>query len=380
MANKWQVRLAVSAFFFLNGLCFASWASRIPAIQASLHLTEAALGAVLFCIPVGSLASLPFSGWLITRTGSRQVMIAASLLYIAALNGIGIAPNAYALGAVLFCFGFIGNMGNISINTQAVGVEGLFGQTIMSSFHATWSMAGFAGALIGTLMASLRVPPATHFAYVGLAALLIVLAAFRFTMRQERRYNNQQPVFVKPDKFLIRLGVIAFCCMICEGTMYEWSGVYFAKVVKADPGLVTVGYTAFTLATTSGRFVGDWLARRYGIAGMLLASGILTAAGLLLAVLFPMISTSAAGFFLVGLGVSTVIPLVYSEAGKSTTMAPGMALAAVSSVGFLGFLTGPPVIGFIAQAAGLRASFTLIAAIGLMITFLAKRKPAKDTL
>lgn len=374
MANKWQVRLAVSAFFFLNGLCFASWASRIPAIQEQLRLSEAALGTLLLCIPIGALTSLPLSGWLITRVGSRPVIIAAAAAYAICLYGIGAAPNPYALGAVLFCYGFIGNVGNISMNTQAVGVEGLFGQTIMSSFHATWSMAGFTGALIGTLMVNLRIPPAVHFIYISLAMLAIILLAFRFTLQQPGRVDNQQPIFVKPDKVLVRLGVIAFCCMICEGTMYDWSGVYFAKVIVTEPGLVTLGYTAFTMATTAGRFVGDWLARRYGITGMLLGSGILTASGLLLAVLLPFTLPATIGFFLVGLGVSTVIPLVYSEAGRSATMAPGMALAAVSTLGFTGFLVGPPVIGFIAQAAGLQTSFTLIAAMGLMITLLARRK------
>lgn len=374
MANKWQARLAVSAFFFLNGLCFASWASRIPAIQERLQLNEGALGTLLLCIPIGALTSLPLSGWVITRTGSRPVMILSAMLYALCLCMIGLAPTPFILGITLFCFGIIGNLGNISVNTQAVAVELLFNRTIMASFHATWSMAGLTGAGIGILMINLHVPPQMHFFYVAAIAFLIVLTSFRYTLRQPGEKTAKQPFFVKPDKALIGLGIIAFCCMICEGTMYDWSGVYFAKVVNARPGLVTIGYTAFTLATTTGRFLGDWLTLRYGIKGMLSGSGVLTAAGLLLAVFLPFTFWATIGFFLVGLGVSTVIPLVYSQAGKSSTMSPGMALAAVTTVGFFGFLLGPPLIGFIAQAVGLRVSFSVIAMMGLMITFMAKRK------
>ncbi|WP_346318797.1 MFS transporter [Chitinophaga sp. YIM B06452] len=373
--NKWHARLAVSAFFFLNGLCFSSWGSRIPAIQERHGLSEAGLSALLLCIPVGALLSLPFAGWLVSRTGSRPVMLAAALLYAVFLSLIGIAGSPLILGIILFAFGFIGNLGNISVNTQAVSVEVLYGQTIMSSFHATWSLAGLTGAGIGTLMVNLFITPSTHFFFISLFALAATAVAYRYTLPEPAQVNaSRPPVFVKPDKALISLGIIAFCCMICEGTMYDWSGVYFVKAVEAAPGQVTMGFTAFTLATTFGRLNGDWLTRRYGITGMLRGSGLLTAAGLLLAVFLPLPIPAAIGFFLVGLGVSTVIPLVYSTAGKSTAMPQSMALAAVSTLGFLGFLAGPPIIGFIAQFAGIRYSFACIAVMGLMITFLAGKK------
>ncbi|WP_109698332.1 MFS transporter [Chitinophaga deserti] len=372
--NRYKARLSVAAFFFLNGLCFASWASRIPAIQEHLALSEAALGSLLLCIPVGALISLPIAGWLVTRSGSRPVMILAAVLYAVFLFCIGQAGNPWILGFVLFLFGFAGNLGNISVNTQAVSVEALYGRSIMSSFHAVWSLAGLAGAGIGTLMVTLRTPPSQHFMMVAGAALLLVILSFRNALPHTKTAGGHQPIFVKPDKTLISLGIIAFCCMICEGTMYDWSGVYFAKVVEADPGKVTIGYTAFTAATTSGRFIGDWLTKRFGILGMLKGSGILAASGLLLSVAFPTVWFSALGFFLVGLGVSTVIPLVYSEAGRSKTMSQSMALAAVSTFGFFGFLLGPPLIGFIAQASGLRISFLFIAVMASMITVMAVRK------
>ncbi len=376
--NKWHARLAVSAFFFLNGLCFSSWGSRIPAIQANHGLSEAGLSALLLCIPIGALLSLPFAGWLVSRAGSRPVMLAAALLYALFLTLIGLAANPFVLGAMMFLFGFIGNLGNISVNTQAVSVEALYGHTIMSSFHAVWSLAGLTGAGIGTVMVNLFIPPLMHFIFISVLALILTGIAYRYTLPEQAQPVgvSRPPIFVKPDRTLIGLGVIAFCCMICEGTMYDWSGVYFAKAVAAAPGQVTMGFMAFTAATTSGRLAGDWLTRRYGITGMLRGSGLLTAAGLLLSVLLPYPIPAAAGFFFVGLGVSTVIPLVYSAAGKSSAMSQSMALAAVSTLGFFGFLAGPPIIGFIAEAAGLRWSFAVIALMGLMITFLASKKNA----
>ena len=161
--------------------------------------------------------------------------------------------------------------------------------------------------------------------------------------------------------------------MVCEGTMFDWSGVYFQKVVAAPKELITLGYAAFMGTMASGRFIGDFMVTRFGSRKVLEASGILITTGLLIAVLFPTIILATIGFLFVGFGVSSVIPLVYSAAGKSKTMSPGMALAAVSTIGFFGFMMGPPLIGLIAQAFSLRWSFTLIAVLGFGTTLLAAR-------
>ncbi|UYQ93751.1 MFS transporter [Chitinophaga horti] len=370
----WRTRIAVSAFFFLTGLCFSSWGSRVADIQLKLGLDEAGLGLILLAIPAGSALSLPIAGWLINRQGSSRILSAACLLYALLLPLIGLSASILLLVIALFFFGFVGNIGNIAVNTQAVSVEQLFGKTIMSSFHAIWSLAGLAGASIGNLMVNLHLQPMNHFMIIALAAIVIWATNAHATVKTHTPVKGKQPFFVKPDKTLIGLGIIAFCCMISEGTMYDWSTVYFARAIEAPPGLVPLGFQAFTLATTTGRFTGDWLAHRYGINKILTVSGILTASGLLMSALFPHIITAVIGFFLVGLGVSAVIPLVYSEAGRSKTMSPSMALAAVTTLGFFGFLLGPPLIGFIAHASGLRTSFAVVAVMGLMITVLARRK------
>lgn len=364
-------RIAVSTFFFIAGFTFASWASRIPDIKTKLALSDAGLGGVLFALPVGLMVSMPFSGFLVSRFGSRNVVIVTALLYPLTLIVLGLSPTILLLSAILFLFGFWGNLFNISVNTQAVGVEALYGRSIMASFHGLWSLAGFAGAALGTLMISIQIAPFAHFCIVCAISFLLVITTFKYTLPHKNNSNSKQPLFAKPDGSILKLGLIAFGCLVCEGTMFDWSGVYFQKVVKAAPNLTTLGYVAFMSSMAAGRFIADWLVTKFGVKRMLQFSGIVIAIGLLIAVIFPYLVAASAGFLLVGIGVSSVVPLVYGLAGKSTTMSPGMALAAVSTIGFLGFLLGPPLIGFIAEAAGLRLSFTVIAILGLGTTVLA---------
>ena len=366
-------RIAVSSFFFLAGLCFASWASRIPNIQESLHINNATLGALLLGLPTGLFVSLPIVGWLVARFGSRIIVVMSALLYTLTLPMLGLATTKIQLLITLFVFGMGGNMLNISMNTQAVSTESFYGRTIMASYHGIWSLAGFGGAAIGTLLVSLGLSPIQHFLVISIVGLLIIISASRFLVAQDVNTNSQGPIFAKPDRSLVNLGLIAFCSMICEGSMFDWSGVYFEKVVQPGKGLVTAGFTAFMCTMASGRFVGDYIATTLGKKKTLQLSGVLTASGLLLAVIFPYLITAITGFLLVGAGVSSVVPLIYSSAGKSKVMSPGVAIAAVSTIGYLGFLFGPPFIGFIAHASSLRISLGLIAILGSIIALLATR-------
>ena len=364
-------RIVVSVFFFIAGLSFASWASRIPDIKNKLQLSEAGLGAVLFALPVGLMMSLPVSGWLVTRFGSRIMTIAAALLYPFTLVLLALAPTTAVLVVGLFFFGLFSNLLNIAMNTQAVTVEAMYGRSIMASFHGLWSLAGFTGALVGTFFVSSAIDPFYHFLFIALASAILVFVSYKYALPDEPSKAEKQPFFVKPDRYLLLLGLIAFFCMLCEGAMADWSGVYFHEVVHAPIAKTTLGYLSFTASMATGRFLGDWLAMKTGIKRMLQISGTLIAAGLLLSVLFPYLVTSTIGFLFVGFGVSSVVPIVYGVAGRSKSMPASVALAAVSSISFLGFLIGPPLIGFIAQATNMQFSFALIAILGFGITLLA---------
>jgi MFS family permease len=366
-------RISVSAWFFLAGLCFFSWASRIPNIQTKLRLDNAALGGVLLGLPAGLMVSLPLAGWLVAKVGSRPVAIAAALLYAATLPCLGLVTQGWQLVGCLFVFGMGGNLLNISINTQAIGTEALYGRTIMASYHGLWSLAGFMGASLGNIFIGYGWEPWQHFLVISGMAVVIVALGSGGLIRAEAKAGRDQPIFARPDRSLVNLGIIAFCSMICEGSMFDWSNVYWQRVVLPPQALMGLGLTAFSFTMAGGRFVGDRLATRWGIRRMLQVSGGLTACGLLLAILFPWLLPALAGFLFVGAGVSSVVPLVYSAAGRSKVLSPGVALAAVSTIGYLGFLFGPPFIGFIAQAFSLRVSLGLIAVLGAAITVMAGR-------
>ena len=372
--NKLQVRIAVSVFFFCQGLSFANWASRIPDIKTSLHLSEAGLGSILLALPVGQLVTMPFSGRLVTRFGSKYVLRVAVVGYVLSLTNIGLVEKPWQLALALCAFGIFGNMCNISVNTQAVHAEALYNRPIMASFHGIWSTAGFTGALIGSLMMKLDIKPYYHFWIIALFAITMMLIFNRYLLlTPTSKSASSFTKFKMPHGSLMLLGVIAFCCMSAEGCMFDWSGVYFKQVVKAEGSLVSLGYASFMIMMATGRFTGDRLALKFGRKKMVQLSGILIFTGMMIAVLFPTIIMATIGFLIIGFGVSSIIPLMFSTAGKIKEVASGIAIATVSGVGFFGFLIGPPLIGYIAQLAGLQYSFAVIAVLGLGITFLINR-------
>ena len=364
-----RMRIAVAAYYFSMGICFASWASRIPDIKSHLQLTEAQLGTILLALPAGQLLMMPFSGRLVTRYSSRTVLSIAILLYAFELTNIGWVNKPWQLALALFLFGLVGNMSNISVNTQGVLAEKIYGRSIMASFHGVWSLAGFTGAMLGLLAMNLHLSPRLHF--IIIASLVLVLTTWmRPWLVPGTTVSEKKKFFSKPEGALVQLGIIAFCTLAAEGAMFDWSGVYFKEVVKAPPSLVIMGYASFMIMMTLGRFTGDRIITRIGKKKLLQLSGLLVGCGLLISVLFPWLITATIGFLVVGFGTSSIIPTVYSTAGRAAKVAPGIALASVSSIGFLGFLFGPPLIGYIAQLASLRYSFAAVAIMGFCVTLM----------
>lgn len=377
--NKRYQRVAVSVYFFCLGLTFATWASRIPDIKASLRLSEALLGTLLLALPAGQMLTLPFSGRIVARYGSKITLGIAFVFYAFSLTNLGLAKEAWQLGLALFALGISGNLCNISVNTQAVSVEKLYTRPILASFHGVWSTAGFTGALVGLLMINLKFTPYQHFWIVAVFGIVASLVANLFLSESaisapETKENSAKASFLsRPPKIILQLGLIGFCCMASEGTMFDWSGVYFQKIVKAEGSLIPLGYASFMIMMAIGRFTGDKLQLRFGKQRMLQFNGLFISIGLATAILFPHIVTATLGFIIVGFGVSSVIPMVYSTAGKLQGMAPSIALAGVSGISYLGFLLGPPIIGFIAEMSDLRFSFALISIMGLLIAIFVPR-------
>lgn len=374
--DKKRIRLAVTLYFFSMGFVFSSWASRIPDIKTRLHLNDAAFGSILFCLPIAQFLMMTFSGKMVTRFGSRKVALFALPVYTICLTNLGWVWEGWQLAAGLFLFGIAGNLCNISINTQGVSTEKLYQRPIMASFHGGWSIAGFTGALTGMLMMNLKIIPYWHFLTVLSIVWIIIWFNNRHLIKGKqagREEDSKRKFFNMPDKTLVGLGIIGFFSMASEGTMFDWSGIYFKDVVKAPSSLIVLGYASFMIMMASGRFLADFVISKIGRKKLLQVSGIMISAGLYTAVLFPTIVTSTIAFMIVGLGVSSIIPSVYSAAGKHSKIPPGIALATVASVSYFGFLMGPPVIGYISEAFGLRYSFALIGIFGLGVTMMVSR-------
>jgi MFS family permease len=371
-------RIRISLFFFFYGFIFASWASRIPNIQQALSLSETKLGAVLLAMPVGSFITLPFSGYLTSTIGSRKVVIAASTVYCFVFLGIGFSQAVWQLTICLFLFGSAGNMMNISINTQALELEKLYKKTIISSFHGMWSVAGLAAASLGTYLIGRAFPVPWHFLIIVGIALTSFLLCSPYLLTETLKKQEKRPFFTKPDKAFWGLGIIAFCSMICQGAMFDWSGVYFKKVVTAEPAFIGIGYTAFMISMAAIRFITDWLTQKIGFKRIIVWCGLCTFSGLLITVISPYLVPATIGLFLVGMGVSPGVPLVFSAAGRSKILPPPVAIAAVSSIGMIGLLIGPPIIGFIAGATSLKTSFLILAFFGVAIIITALRLKNQD--
>lgn len=398
-----RLRGVVGSFYFMQGIVFGSWASRIPDIKNALGMSEAELGSVLFAIPLGQLVAMPFSGWLTSRLGSKICTGIAVALYGFSLTLIALAAQTgtrLPFFAALVFFGMCGNLHNIAVNTQGVSVERIYGRSIMASFHRVWSLAGFVSGLLGSLIVSHGISPTEHFAgvYAGCFLAMILLirfaapsdAAKRQTVREKIRGNadaRERRKFALRDPFILLLGVICFVNMGCEGVMFDWSGVYFQQVVRPDESLVRLGYTAALGAMATGRFLADRFVMRFGQARVIQVCATMSACGLTLSAAFPHIAAATLGFILVGFGISSIVPVCYSLSSHSKNIPVGVAIAAVSTVGFLGFLFGPPVIGHTAEflgktfagtpenaaSVGLRGAFLCAAAFALLSAFIAPR-------
>jgi MFS family permease len=364
-------RIACAFFFFISGFGYSSWASRIPSIKQQLHLNEAQLGAVLFALPIGLMATMPLTGWLLRKFSSRSIMMIGAVFYNLVICLPGFTGYLWQLALVLLMFGSARNLLNIATNAQGVEVQALHSKSIMTSFHGIWSLAGFSGAALGYFMVKFNVAPGYHLLGVSIVLLILSIYAYPKNLHQEPS-REVKPLFSLPDKTLMRFAFITFASMACENTMYDWSSIYFQNAIHGSKAAATAAFVIYMVAMTTGRFLGDKMVTRYGINRLLNYSGICIFIGLMLAVLFPYEVTVDLGFIFVGFGVCCIVPLVYSLAGRSKTMSSATALASVSTIGYLGFLIVPPFVGFVAQLAGLRWSFGAIALLGGMVVWLVR--------
>lgn len=364
-------RCAVATIFAINGILGATWASRIPAVQQHLHLSPSELGIALFGGAVGALTSMNVAGYLASRFGSSIVTVVAGLLFCGSVPLLALAPSLPLLTAALACFGATTGSMDVAMNTQGVAVERRYGRPILTSFHAFFSIGGLAGAGLGGVAAGHGVGVLPHFGTVAVLCALVLLGVSRFLLPARTDAGGSKIALAWPAGALLALGVVAFCSVVGEGAMADWSAVYLLHSVGTGAATAAGGYAAFSLLMAAGRFLGGSLTARFGPVIMVRFGALIAAGGLSLALGVQWTPLALVGFGLVGAGFSVIFPITLSAAGRVHGVPSGTAIAAVATCGYVGYLVGPPMIGFLAQASSLRLALAVIVALSLVAAKLA---------
>jgi MFS family permease len=382
------IRLRVTAFFALDGFLFASWAVRVPAVKAQVGASPAALGLALLGLSAGSIATMTISGALCRRLGSRNVTVAAGAALSLTLVLPAFARSAVQLGLALAVFGVAYGALNVAMNSVAVDVVAALRRPVMPSFHAAWSFGGLAGASAGGLLAP-HLAPRPGLALMAAAGLAVTAVAGRTLLLSpggpgpSSTPQNPAPVPAVPRRskpqapgptsaatlrIVLLFGLIALCTAYGEGAIADWGALHLKEDLGTGAGLAAAGYAAFAVAEACGRLAGTGLLARFGQTRVLAAGGITAATGMLAAALAPDLPVALAGFAATGLGVANLFPAAMAQAGLA---AGPRGVAAASTLGYAGFLLGPPAIGLLATGVSLRAGLTTISALALLAALLA---------
>jgi MFS family permease len=365
MESKSRHRVFLSVFFFLSGVCFSTWASRIPTIKSNFQFNDAELGTLLLCMPISSLIGLPISGWLVSRFNSRGPIITGFVSLAVALSLIGFATSVSMIVIAVSMFAFSMRIMNIAINTQALSIQRMYDKRINGSFHGLWSTGGIAGVGISTLFVSYDISMHYHLFSVALVAVAIAAYSYQFLLRNDRPVSGNKLQLGKPDPYIVYLGIMIFLAAVCEGGMFDWSGVYFREVVNEK--IFTLGYLIFMIFMSLSRFVSDRVMEEIGMPKTFILSASLVVIGILSAVLFPTFWPSMIGFCLVGFGAAAVVPMTFLLAGQSKKYSPGIAISIITTYSTVGMLLGPPLIGYISNALNLRIAFVTFGLAGLLM-------------
>lgn len=354
--------LATRIFFFLSGLGLASWAPMIPFVKEKLDLNEAELGIVLLSFGIGALISMPLTGWLIHKVGSRFVSTVAAIFLGLILPILTIAHTSFFLSSTLFLFGAILGILNVGMNAQAILVERKAEKPLMSGFHCLFSLGGLSGTLLVSFLLECGFSLFMIASSVSTILFLGAATYCRFLLpANDDQINKDSSPFSWPSPKTLLLGLFCFICFTAEGAMLDWSAVFLCLSRNYDPALGGLGYAAFSVAMTFGRFIGDKLIQRFGALFMLQTQSLLAAIGMMIAVNMDWGYMELCGFFLVGLGASNIVPIIFSTTGKISNHSPGIALTFVITFGYMGILFGPALIGFVAQISSLSFALTGVA-------------------
>ncbi|HYP48874.1 MAG TPA: MFS transporter [Thermoleophilaceae bacterium] len=364
----------MSAAFLIHATVSGTWAPRLPAIKDSLELSDGELGTALVGMALGLLAGTRVAGAPVDRFGSRPVLRAGFPVLCATLVLPALAEGAVTLFLALFALGLLSGLLDVAINTQGIEVERNMQRPLLSNLHGLWSVGLGLGAGVAALAAGAGADPLEHFSVV--AALLAVTAAVfmrgLLAAPARSRDNAEEAGAAAWTSALVLLGVIAFCSFVGEGAASDWSAVYMAQELSTGPGLAAVGFAAFATSMAIGRFAADPLRARLGPVPLVRGGALLAAAGLLLGLAVHQQAAAIAGFALLGLGLAPIVPIAFSAAGDLDPRATGRLVGRVATLGYVGSVAGPILIGWLAEYTSLRAALVLVVVLALIVSVCAR--------
>lgn len=370
-ADRPATRLATRLSFFVAGFGIACWAPLVPFAKQRLGVDDAMLGLLLLCIGAGSVVAMIATGPLSARFGSKPVIVGSGFALAAILPFLAVAATPLTLGITLLLFGGALGSLDVAVNVHAVEVERASAKPLMSGFHALFSIGGFAGAALMTLFLSMQVDILTgSLVCAGLMAAAMLAARPRLLAMGA---VEEGPLFVRPKGVVLLLSILAMVTFLAEGAMLDWSALLItqADLVKVEQG--GVGYILFAIAMTTGRLFGDNLVARIGDYRTLLGGGVMAVAGFMVVLAVPVASIALAGFLLIGLGASNIVPVLFRRAGAQNNMPPALAIGALTTLGYAGILVGPAGIGFLAKAVGLPTAFWIMAGLLILVPLTARQ-------
>ena len=351
-------------------MLYGTWAARIPEIQAQAGLSEGALGLALLGAAVGLVASASVAGALVGRFGAHRVTLVGLALFAAVVVGPGLATGFWGLTVAVGLVGLTSGLTDVAMNAWATDVEEADGVTVLGACHGMFSLGGMAGAGLGALAAAAGVPLGLHFGVSGALFAGGALAqglALRPAPPAAGGVADGGPVVALPTGPVAGLAALAFCGLIVEGAMADWSAVYLRRALGTSAETAAVGFAVFSAAMAAARFAADPLTHRVGGRRLVAFGALVAAVGLSACVVAPGPAVAVAGFAAVGLGLAAVVPTLFRTAAAAPGMGAGRGIAAVTTTGYLGFLAGPPALGLVAEAAGLRTSFGLLVVLALAV-------------
>lgn len=370
-------RVATTAVFAFHGVALAQWFLRIPDVKVQASLDDGQLGLALLGSAVGSVSTMPVAGALVSRFGSRNVTAAFALLFCGCFLLPGLATSQWTLFAGLVCFGVAVGGIDVAFNSQASAVEGRYERALMSGFHGAWSLSNLAGAAIAIPVVAMGVVPAGHLAVTGVVAGLGILACSRwFVAEAPREVGSPGHRVARLSAPLVAIGAIAGLSLLVEGVVADWSGIYLRNALAMPPASAGIAFGAFSLTMAIARLVGDRVATRFAPRAVLAAGSALSGLGLALAVATPDLAVTVIGFAACGAGIGVTFPLALSAAARLPGQAPGAAIAAVATMGYAGFLAGPPLIGAVSKATDLATGIGVAAVAALVMVALTRALPA----